>query len=446
MIERHYDEETLLTLIESDRAAADPHVPSCPECNGKLAGFRTIAGALAQRDVWDTRVIDAAPVPETIARLRGFANQMAHEDAQAELYLRDLLDGPREGWPAKLAAHPEYRTAGVVRKLLAAHDRAIDTMPPDAVAITALAIEIADHLAAPYSPDTLARLRGAAWRDHAYALFYTGQFSTALPAADRADAEFAHCTIDEYDRARVGIVKALVLRAFERTASAIDEALESANVFARSGDTRKSATVQFLLGHIRLKESDYRGARETFRSVELLPGKILDDETRARVHVNIAVCERNLCNIPEALRRYTLASEIFEELGVRTEAARVRWNVAELLLSEGQLDEASARLQNVAETLDELGMYSSAALARLSLAEILIVRGEHDHAEHVARVVMHSFAESGLAYSNRALTALSLLKEAVQARTVTPSLVRKVRQYVRELETQPDLLFAPLPD
>src|SRR5689334_11376704 len=114
MIERHYDDETLISLLESRRDATDTHLPSCPPCSGKLESFRTICSDLHDADVWDKREIRTEAVPTTIATLRAFADRMADEDTKAEAILAELLAGPRDSWMPRLEFHPEWRTTGVV--------------------------------------------------------------------------------------------------------------------------------------------------------------------------------------------------------------------------------------------------------------------------------------------------------------------------------------------
>src|SRR5688572_26897601 len=114
MVERHYDDEALISLMETDRAQSDSHLPDCAPCSEKLESFRMIADALEDGDVWDTRELRTEPPAASIARLRAFADQMSFEDTQAESILRELLAGPREEWMPRLRIHPEWRTAGVV--------------------------------------------------------------------------------------------------------------------------------------------------------------------------------------------------------------------------------------------------------------------------------------------------------------------------------------------
>ena len=445
MIERHYDEEALVTILASRDGTADAHLANCGECSEKLDSFRLVAEALADSATWDKRVLADAPDPKTIATLRAFADNLAAEDEAARPFLAKLLSGPREMWMTTLDAHPEYRTAGTVRGLIAATDRALDTMPADAVAITALAVEIADELeATAYRPDTLARLRGGAWREHAYALFYTGRFAEAEQAVGLAERHFGDCVVDEYDQARVGIVRAMVEKGLEHLSAGISAAASSANTFARFGDEQRLASANLAEVHLLFGASDFRRAHATLLALEENVRRT-DDATHALVLGNLGYCARKLHLNDEALRYYEQAAFLLDGLGNASESARVRWNVASLLAGEGRIAEALDRFNQVRNDLSALGMTGAATLVTLEIAELLLIREDFATVEELCQSAIDSIAKSGLAHTARALTALGLMAEAVRSRTVTPAFVRQVREYVRRLPAEPHLLFTPAP-
>src|SRR5438874_12501887 len=139
IIEQHYDEEVLAEFLgePGDAATRDKHLASCNLCQRTLASLRTTAQTLTEPAVWDKTSLSTAPRPETLAFLRGMQKSMADEDALAAVWIKELLAGPRESWAPRLAEHPEWRTGGMVRRLLKAIDEAINTVPADAVQITA---------------------------------------------------------------------------------------------------------------------------------------------------------------------------------------------------------------------------------------------------------------------------------------------------------------------
>jgi tetratricopeptide (TPR) repeat protein len=446
MIERHYDDEALISLLSSARMAGDAHLPSCAPCSAKIDSFRSIAGALRHGDVWDKRELRTEAVPSTIALLRGFADRMVDEDTRAEQFLTELLAGARETWRTHLQEHPQWRTAGVVRKLIAASERVIDSMPPDAVAITTVAIDIAENLdPAEYPSDTVSRLRGAAWRDHAYGLYYTGAFTKAEAAVATAERHFALCVVNEYELGRLDIVRALVLRAFERFDEAAHAASASAEAFSRFEDTQRIVSARLAEAHMLFSRNDFAGAEPLLLNAERQIAGTPHADTHARVLLNLGYCSRKLGNFDEAIAYYEASAALFNDLGVATEAARIRWGVAGTLVDAGRYADAEERMTSVLPEFERLGMSSEAAVLSLELAELLAVNERYADVELVCKSAMEIFQRAGTIYTSRALTALAFMREAAAHRKVTPKLVRNVREYIRQLPAQPNLLFAPPP-
>jgi tetratricopeptide (TPR) repeat protein len=446
MVERHYDDEALISLIETDRIHSDAHLPSCPTCAEKLESFQMIADALEERDVWDTRDLHVEPVRATINALRSFADRMTLEDSQAEPVLRELLAGPREEWMPRLRHHPEWRTAGVVRKLIDETIKVVMTMPPDALEMTALSTEIADHLdPTTFATDTVARLRAAAWRDRAYALFYVGNFADSVKATQRAELNLQSCVVDEYDRARVAIVKALSLRAMEDVSTAMEAVRFSADTFVEFGDTTRLASARIAEVHLLFTRGQFEQARTVLEPLERSLRSTGDVNTHARVLGNLGYCYSKLGRIEEAVAHHEASAALHADLGNITEVSRVRWSIAEIIAEAGRHDEAMRRYQDVRQTFDSLQMTSEAALVSLNIAELLIVREDFAGVEQICRAAMRSFEAAGISYTARALTALAYIQEAAQSRTATPALVKHVREYLRCLPRDGQLLFAPPP-
>jgi tetratricopeptide (TPR) repeat protein len=446
MIERHYDDEALISLLSSNRAGTDAHLPSCAPCSTKVDSFRTITGALRDGDVWNQRELRTEAVPSTIATLRAFADRMVDEDARAEAILAELLAGPRETWRPRLAAHPEWRHAGVVRKLIAASERAIDTMPPDAVEITAMATEIADHLEpSAYPSDTVARLRGAAWRDHAYALYYTGAFARAEEAVAVAEQHFETCVVNEYELGRLGIVRALVLRAFERFDEAMGAASASTEAFSRFEDIQRVVSARLAEAHMLFSRGDFQRAERLLLAAEKAIFATPYADTHSRVLDNLGHCSRKLGNVDEAIAYYEASAALYSDLGVVTEAARIRWSVAATLADAGRLTEARERMTSILPDFERLGMSSEAAVISLDIAELLAIEERYDEVQAVCKSAMEIFKRAGTGYTSRALTALAFMRDAAARRSVTSAHVQTVREYIRRLPAEPNLLFAPPP-
>lgn len=446
MVERHYDDETLLAFAGKERLSCDSHLSACPDCSEKLDTFRMVTDVLHEHDVWDRAQVRPDPIPETIINLRAFADRMTFEDAAADAILPQLLAGSREEWMPRLMAHPEWRTAGMVRRLVAEMAKAVMTMPPDALEMTALSTEVADHLeAAPLRSQVIAQLQGSAWRDRAYALFYVGRFSDSLSAADRAETNFRSCVVDEYDRSRVAVIRALALRAKEDLAGAMSAVRFSAETFTRFEDSTRLASARLAETHLLFTRGEFEAARDCLEDLELRLSRTDDVNTHARVLGNLGYCYGKLGRLDDALHHNEAAAVLFETIGIHTESTRLRWSVAAILASSGRIHEAHIRLQRLKDDFDRLGMTSEAALVRLDIAELCLVDGRFGMVEEICREAMSSFQAAGVASTARALTALSYIHEAAQLRTATPVLVKHVREYIRRLPDDAELLFAPPP-
>src|SRR5258708_32285265 len=344
---QHYDEDRIIRLLQNGRpelVKQDPHLSSCARCAATLEEYRLVEETLAEAAVWDLRDLPGEPVQATIDTLRAFAGDMAREDAEASSRISQLLEGPREWWSNRLRQNPTWRTAGMVRRLIAATARAIDTMPPDAVEIPALAVDIAEGLdPVAYASDIVAKLRGAAWRERGFALYYTGNYPAALNATETAEGHFRKCIVSEYDLARTTTLRALVYRPMDRVPEALSLTGESASIFALFGDKQRLASARFMRAHLMLKVLDYRGALFQLRAIQAEFDDVMTDDTRARVTMNIAFCLRELNEVAEALQEYRVAAEMVDALETPTEAARIRWNVAGLLAAHGTTKEAHRR-------------------------------------------------------------------------------------------------------
>ncbi len=444
MIERHYTDEALISIIESRREASDRHLPSCQPCSAKIESFRMIADALCDQESWNRPATE--PVPATIANLRAFADRMTDEDTRADAILQELLAGSREEWLPRLNEHPEWRTAGVVRKLIAQAYTAVVSMPPDAVEMTTLATDIAEDLdPAAYPSDTIERLRGAAWRDKAYALFYVGRFAEAETAIFTSESHFCYCVVSEYDLARLGIVKALVLRPFERYAEASDAAVASAQTFERYGDVNKTVSARLAEVHMLFSRQMHTHAERLLLELEDKISSSGHVGTHARVLGTLGECYRKLGKVDLATYYYDCASALLENIGARTETVRTRWNVAVMLAEAGKVADSCERLRGLTQELEQLGMTSEAALAGLDVAELLLAQNRYEEVDEICRSTMRTFERAGLAYTTRALTALAYLREAASQRRANGAVVKNVREYIRKLPHQPMLLFAPAP-
>jgi tetratricopeptide (TPR) repeat protein len=428
MIEQHYDEEVLAGFLAEpiDSAARDKHLAGCSLCKRTLESIRDTAGLLKQGEVWERQSFSSTPRPETLAFLRGVQKTMAGEDAAAEIYVKQLLAGSRDTWASRLAEHPEWRTAGLVRKLIAATDRAIDVMPADAVEITKMAVEVAGHLAlASTRSDDLFRLRGNSWYEHAYALMYTGAYVDALDALSNAESEFTRARIADHEIARVNVVRAMLYRAVERVNDALPVVTAAAVVFQRYGDGERYYAARLAEG-ITLYSA--RRFSEALRiHLQIAAQETIAPRWRASALQNAAMCHREMGDLDAAIGCFTQAIAAFEAAGMMSFRAKTRWTLARIFLSRQQYQAALQMFIELRGEFEELGMANEVALVALDVADVLLATGEHAGIADACRQSIAYFEKAQLTSSEGALTAVTYLCEAAVAGTATSTLVSHLR-------------------
>lgn len=446
IVERHYDDETLIGLLGSREAVRDPHLVSCGTCADALSSYRAIADVLAEAAVWEASDVRLEPQPETLDLLRRSASRRDEELRRADNLVAELLLLPRSDWFLTAQRDLALHNLGVVDRLIEASEVVLPNTPPDGLEIARVAMEIARIIEpGEYRADAVIKARAATRRQYAYGLFYTGDFATALALVDEAERMLDACAVADHDRARLGIVRALVYSSLEKHEEAIQTARRSAESFRSFGDLPRLASAKLAEAYELLSQLRFRDALPVLQDIEQRYRDVVDADTRARILGNVALSQWNIGEVTEALQTYQVVTAIYDELGVHAEAARVRYMIAFLLASEGRTRDAEVRLRSSREELSRLGMVHLAVCAGLDLAEILLAESKYAEVEGLTREALRQFQTSGVEYTAAALTALTFLQEAAKQRRVTAQAVRSVKRHIERLPNEPKLLFAPPP-
>jgi tetratricopeptide (TPR) repeat protein len=429
--EGHYDEEVLIALLDEGGEEAldrDPHIAACKTCSQTAASVRELADVLKSPDVWTPTEISPEPKPEVLAFVTHAQSDLRTEDAAAEEWVRSLLTQPRETWAPTLHAHPEWRTVGVVRKLIEASYRAIETAPPEALDLTTLATEVAESLdPTRYGHSTTARHRGHAWRERAYALYFTGSYNEALWAVERSRKAFAECGYAEFDDARAGVVFALICAEQERYAEGLAAVHEAARIFeaygsrAKVGAARRTEAIILFLLH---------RCREALAICHALEAESLSEEDRAGLFQNIAACYRDLGDYELAERYFAAAIDISMKFGLLTYIAKTRWEFGLVLLTQGRCIEALELLRQVRDDFTASNMAHEVAEVTTDIAHALVVTGQLENVADECRQALTYFASAGLATTEPAMSAISLLKEAAAGGCLNEKSISAIRAAV----------------
>jgi tetratricopeptide (TPR) repeat protein len=441
MIEQHYDEEVLAGFLAEpiDSAARDRHLAGCSLCKQTLNSIRDTAGLLKQPDVWNRESFSSAPRPETLAFLRNVQRTMSDEDAAAEVYVKKLLAGSRDTWAGRLDEHPEWRTAGVVRKLIAATDRYNFSSPLDAVELTRIGTVIAQSLPSCYGRDSLV---ADAWREHAYAQLIVGSYNEALVAVDRADRFVSAGS--HFAGARTTLMRALVLRNQENWTDAGAMARRAAAEFLRFGDIAKYFSARMTEAFVLYDSSQYRLAADIYYELEPLYPNIPLQTVAQALH-NEGVCHRELGEFGRAEACFVKAIALCDRFQLTSLRAKAHWHLARVMMRQAKYDAALQILNPLRNEFEELGMSHDLACASIDTAESLLAIGRSDQVAELCRLAIDYFRVAGLTYSTGAMTALAYLREAAMNGRLTTNDVAEVRMFVERLPQKPNLIFARVP-
>jgi len=442
IIEQHYDDEILIGLLEnSDEIARDKHVSACRTCAGSLESLRGLTSGLHDQTVWDERELPEAPRRETKNAIRGFAAAVAAEDHEAEGIMRQLLAVDPDRRRVMLQHNPEWRTAGVVRKVLSAVDDVNYTAPQQAVDLSVLATDIAESLdPTAYAGDTVMKLRATAWRERAYALCVVGSYTESLAALDRVDERLSHCSFSEFDAARATQVRALVYGDLEKLSDAIVLARRAGAVYSRYGDRRRKVVTEIIEGAMLTRARRFAEALNLH--LRLANDNVIDEMSRACAMHNAAECYREMSRLNDAKMMFARAVTGFERVGAVSMRTKARWHLARVLLTERSFGEALSLLAQVRSEFQDLGMPDELARVSLDMAESMLLLGRPTEVAQLCQPAIEYFSNAGLSYTAAAMTALAYLREAAEAGSLTTETVNVVRAFFEELPKQPQLQFA----
>jgi hypothetical protein len=121
--------------------------------------------------------------------------------------------------------------------------------------------------------------------------------------------------------------------------------------------------------------------------------------------------------------------------------AKLRWLEGKIHAGLGKLWRAEQVLGEVRASFRERGQEYDAALVGLDLAALWLQQGNNTAVRELAEEILETFAALGV--QREALKAIRFLREACRREMATPALVQRVSGFLRRLEWQPQLRFAP---
>ena len=441
---RHFTAEELARYHDDPSTAEtseiDAHLQTCASCTETLAIIRSLDESLNAEETW--HFAEELLTGKHQQQLDAITQRIAAEDEEAEDLLRRHLSNPLHFVWSDIPLKKRYRTGGVVRILARASAEAREKNPLHALNLADAAIVIAEALPLDsYPARGVYHLRGLSWKERANACRYLNRYDDAYNACDNAERAYRRLLVHDLEIAVIKYVRGTILWKQQRLQEALAIARECVELFSGLRDHGRWINARLLEGSILVDSHSSDVARDIFSSLAKDAEAMHDPTTRARIENNLANAYLDLGDIASASEHFIVALQLFESLGIATEATRARWKIGVLALVSGNPTEAARRLSIAKQECQTLEMYGDAALVALDLAEASLILGRHDDAARLASDVFEYARSAGMVPA--ALTATAYLRECAKSGRLTTVVVQHIRNYLRRLEATPLLPFEP---
>jgi tetratricopeptide (TPR) repeat protein len=213
------------------------------------------------------------------------------------------------------------------------------------------------------------------------------------------------------------------------------------------GDVRRGRYARWIEAMMLHKSGRAREALEIWSDLErefATAGESAKLDLADTLH-NIAMCDLDLGDYDASSEYAKSAAELFGALKVESGQVRSRLILAQCQMGRAAWDVALPMLTRVRAEFDALSMEGESNQVALEIAEVLLVLGRSGEVVSLCRELLERFQRSGLAHTWRAVTALGYLQEAAMRGAATPAKVRHVRDYIKRLPSEPQLLFLEPP-
>jgi tetratricopeptide (TPR) repeat protein len=375
------------------------------------------------------------------------ARRIEVEDREADEVLarEKVFDSPAKTAWRNLQRDKRLLTGGVVRRLCAHANTIYESEPLDALTFADAAISVAETLPDnTYPRQAVFDLRGTAWKERANALMVLGEYPAAFDALTHAERAYSRSRLPEFGLFTVALVRASLFYEQGRLDDAAAWAERAEYGFARIAQEERRMRAVFLRAIIKYEARDFASAVELLGQVMDYGEAVNSSSWIGRASYAIGNCEVDRGDLAEASLHFHKALIIFREIGPPRDRIAAEYGLARVVLHGGKREEAIRRLWLAAEEYERLSMISDAALVKLDVVDALLSAGETKQISEIAARLFHTFRNAGM--MTGALTAMAYLREAAAAGRLTAAGVNTVRKYLRRAERQPETAFTPPPE
>lgn len=292
-----------------------------------------------------------------------------------------------------------------------------------------------------YSPEMIADLQAKAWGELGNTYRITDEFESSEDAFVRASEAWECGSRDLMILARLLDLEASLRSAQRRLGEALEGFDYAHRIYLQLGERHLAGRVLINKGI----NTAYDGRPEE-ASQHLQNGIALMDPARDPQLAAIARYEliHSLvdCGRYQDAGRILLKSDLRQAFSTQPlNLLKLRWLEAKIALGMERLPKAESALRQVQREFHQHGQEYDAALVGLDLAEVLLRRGQATEVRVLAREILETFEDLGI--QPEALKAMRYLRAACERQTATPGMVQQVVNFLRRLEWQPQLRFAP---
>ncbi|MEO6260473.1 MAG: hypothetical protein ABIP63_08985, partial [Thermoanaerobaculia bacterium] len=245
----------------------------------------------------------------------------------------------------------------------------------------------------------------------------------------------------DYDRARVLLMRAIVIRLNNREKEAASFAGRAADEFQRFGDDRRYVSARMTEAGFLADACLFREALEAFEKLRPCEST-MEPLTFGILLLNRAIAHREVGDFDRSEACFVQAVRIFEQIGAMALVSRAHWHLARLLMRQTEYQRALPLLDRLRDEFREMGMPHEVAYVSVDMAECLLLLNRSAEVVDLCRSAMSFFETAGLTSGKGAMTALAYLRESAATGRLTGEHLSDVRGFFDVLPRQPNLMFA----
>jgi tetratricopeptide (TPR) repeat protein len=441
----HVDGETLhlflhddSTLREEERSIVQAHLDECASCSEQLDLMRFDDMLRKNSDVVAFVARDDRRRAILRQTLLTACDNADLDYAVADDFLAELLSRPFESWDEMLARYPSQRTAAMAQRILREVDREMNREPIHALRLISVAESIGSHIAESQALPVLVDV----WRQRANAYRHLYQFHDSLTAADLSAQLAAKLTTSDYEIGQAYYTSAGTLFKMTEYAACLQKLELALPLLRRYKLTLPYVKALMLKATTHIEQGSIETGIAEYREILPLLQQLGDKTEEARILANMGECHLRLAHYDQAIDDALRAIERYEILHMNAEAVRSSWTLHLARLLRGDED-AIDQLHITAAAFEVLGMLGDAGFVRLDITEELLRLEDWEHAEPIARALVDLFTRAGVTLAK--VQAIDQLRRAVELREATPDFVRQLRTYMQADDSQQPFI-APRPN